>query len=103
MQMTLIPIRRAVRLEMERHGDRLRVNGTDYDFSALAEGALLPRSAVTGDWLAGDVERREGRLHLALFLPHGETAPAETLFPTPITLTADGPVALPPYDLKDVQ
>lgn len=99
MQITLIPIRRDTRLALERHGDRLHVNGTEYDFSALPEGALLPRAAVAGDWLAGDVERRDGRLHLALFLPHGETAPPEARFPAPLILTADGPVALPPCDM----
>lgn len=103
MQITLVPIRRAGRLVLERHGDRLCVNGAEYDFTDLPEGALLPRAAVAGDWLAGDVERRDGRLHLALFLPHGEAAPPEVRFPAALDLTADGPVALPSCEAEALQ
>lgn len=102
MQITLTPMRRDDRLSVERHGDTLVLNGTPYDFSHLPEGAVLPRAAVDCAWLASDVGRRGGALQLALLLPHGAGAPPETLFPAPLDLTQDGPVALPPYDSPEV-
>ena len=42
--------------------------------------------------------RAGGVLHLTLILPHGADAPLETRFPAALTLTGDGPVALPPYE-----
>jgi hypothetical protein len=57
----------------------------------------LPRAAVTCAWLASDIERIDGALHLTLILPHGANAPRDTLFPTPLHLATDGPVDLPPY------
>ena len=101
MRIDLIPQRRDERLVLARAGDVLSVNGTDYDFGALPEGALLPREAVDCDWLASDVERAGGVLRLALILPHGARAGAQTLHPAPLVLTGDGPVALPPYEIEE--
>jgi hypothetical protein len=47
--------------------------------------------------LAGPVTRAEGVLRVPLILPHGADAPPETRFPAPLSLSGDGPVALPPY------
>ena len=99
MQITLTPQRRDDRLSLERKGDSLILNGEVFDFTALPEGGTLPRDAVACDWLAGDVTRQDGVLHLTLILPHGVDAPEATLFPVPITLTGDGPVALPAYEV----
>ena len=98
MQITLTPMNRDDRLTLERSGDSLTINGEAFDFTAIPEGGTLPRDAVACDWLAGDVTRAGGVLHLTLILPHGADAPLETRFPAPITLTGDGPVALPPYE-----
>jgi len=98
MQITLIPQRRDDALSLSRSGDILTLNGVDFDFSALTEGAVLPREDVACDWLASDVTRTGGVLHLALILPHGANAPEQSLFPAPIIVAADGPVTLPPHD-----
>lgn len=100
MQITLSPARRATPLTLERTGDALTINGELFDFTPLPEGATLPREAIASDWFAGPVERIGGVLHLTLVLPHGAKAPQETLFPVPLTLTGNGPVTLPPYELE---
>jgi hypothetical protein len=89
-------MRRDDRLALTKSGDVLTINGEAFDFTDLPDGATLPQSAVACDWLASDVERIGGAIHLFLILPHGANAPAETLFPTPI-MAGDGPVTLPPY------
>jgi len=95
MHITLIPMRRDDALSLARAGDHLIVNGVAFDFSDLPDGATLPQDAVACDWLAGDVERIDGVLHLALILPVGAQAPQEARFPAPLTVSQDGPVSLP--------
>jgi hypothetical protein len=51
-------------LTLSKSGDVLTIGGEDFDFSQLAEGDLLPRDAVTSEWLASDVERIGGVVHL---------------------------------------
>lgn len=103
MRITLTPVRCAAPLTLHRAGDVLTIDGTDYDFSALPEGGLLPGHAVGCDWIAADVTRAGGVLHLTLILPHGPIphpappAAQAVLFPAPVAVTADGPVALPAF------
>lgn len=99
MRIKLSPILLATPLELERAGDVLIINGAAYDFTDLPEGATLPRAAVDCFWLASDVERIDGTLHLTLILPHGGNAPPETLYPAPIIDPPDGPVMLPLHDI----
>ncbi|MFN3825398.1 MAG: hypothetical protein ACK4GW_10610 [Pseudorhodobacter sp.] len=101
MKITLSPIRRDLPLDLHRRGDMLSINGIEHDFSTLPEGGTLPLGALDGDWFAGDATRRDGIVHLVLALPHGARAPVETLFPAPLVLEDDGPVALPPHSLGD--
>ncbi|MDR5651796.1 hypothetical protein [Ruixingdingia sedimenti] len=98
MRITLAPQRSDDRLDLHRAGDVLTINGTAHDFGALAEGAVLPRAAVGCDSLVSDVTRQGGVICLTLILPHGAVAPEATLFPAPLEIAADGPVALPPYE-----
>lgn len=100
---TLSPMRRDDDLTLHCAGDVLTANGAAYDFSDLPEGGLLPRAAVACDWLASDVTRINGQLHLTLILPHGPIpwpAPPESAVvthPEPLHITTDGPVALPQW------
>ena len=94
MHIRLSPIRSDTALTLARAGDVLTINGTAYDFTALPEGATLPRDAVACDVLASDVERKGGAVHLTLTLPFGPDAPHETRFPAPIIDPPDGPVTL---------
>lgn len=100
MHIRLSPMRRDDRLSVSRLGDVLTINGEDLDLSGIHDGATLPRDAVPCDWLASDIERIGGSLHLTLILPHGAQAPQETLFPEPLVLAEDGLVALPACELE---
>lgn len=97
MIITLSPVRLDTPLDLSVAADVLTINGEAFDFTALPEGASLPREAVACDWLISDVERQGGDLRLTLRLPHGAGAPDETRFPQPLIVTTDGPVALPPF------
>lgn len=98
MKISFSPQLRAAPMVLSVSGDMIEIDGTAYDFAPLAEGDVLPREAVDCPWLVSDVIRADGRICLTLILPHGPTAPQETVFPEPITVTANGPVELPPFD-----
>lgn len=105
MILTLIPIRADDPAPvLARKGEVLMVNGTPHDFAPLPEGAVLPRAAVPGGWLASDVTRQDGVLRLALFLPHGPLpfpapdAARRVTHPDPVEVWEDGPVALPAWN-----
>lgn len=89
------PVRRDEALTVTKVGDALTINGEVFDFAPLPDGATLPRDAVACEWLASDVERNGDVISLTLILPHGANAPAETRFPQPVTVSADGPVPVP--------
>lgn len=95
MKITLSPQRRDDSLQVIKSGDTLTINGTEYDFSVVSDGATLPRDAVDCPWLASDVERIDGVLHLTLLLPNSATASDAARFPTSIINPADGDLELP--------
>jgi hypothetical protein len=98
MQINLSPMRADAALTLSRLGDVLTINGEAFDFSAIPDGATLPRDAVACPWLVSDVERIAGEIVLTLVLPHGQNAPEATRFPAPIIDPPDGPVSLPAYE-----
>ncbi|MCG7624396.1 hypothetical protein [Epibacterium sp. Ofav1-8] len=98
MHLSFTPVRQDQELSVTRQGDSLTINGETFDFAPLQEGDVLPRAAVACDWLASDVTRAGGEIHLTLILPHGPDAPEATRFPQPLSLTGDGPVPLPAYE-----
>lgn len=95
MKINWNPQRREDTLSVVKQGDALIVNGVTYDFSPLPEGATLPADAISSDIFSGPVERISGVLHVTLTLPHGPNPSEAVAFPKPITVTEDGPVALP--------
>jgi hypothetical protein len=95
MHISFSPMRCDDELTVIKSGDALTINGVTYDFSPLPDGGTLPREAVDCEWLASDVERIDGEIHLTLILPHGPTPPPGVAFPEPITVTDDGPITLP--------
>lgn len=97
----LSPVRGDTPITLEKQGNTLIVDGETFDFAFLSDGDILPKDAVSGDWLASDVVRVDGVLHLTVSMPHGQNAPHETCFPEPITATKDGPIDLPPYDTQE--
>ncbi|MBO9453269.1 hypothetical protein J7426_23615 [Tropicibacter sp. R16_0] len=98
MHIAFTPIRHDKPLTAAVAGDVLTLNGEAFDFAALPEGATLPRDAVSCDWLASEVERIEGQIHLTLLLPHGPNAPDETRFPASIIVTG-GIVPIPVHNV----
>lgn len=97
MHISLTPQRRDELLTLSKSGDSLIINGESFNFSTLSEGETLAATDVDCSWLAGDITRLDGELHLSLILPHGSDAPEETLFPAPLTVLQGGPVTLPPH------
>lgn len=95
MNITLSPQRREDTLEVTKSGEKLTINGTAYDFSVIPDGATLPRDAVDCEWLASDVERIDGTLHLTLILPVVSKASYAARFPVPLINPADGLLELP--------
>ena len=114
MIINLSPQRRDEALEATRIGDRLTITeksitSTDeegvhtyevastfeLDFTALPDGATLPNDAIDCEWIAGDVERIDGVLHITLLLPHVHDASEAARFPEPIVNPNDGVVELP--------
>lgn len=95
MKITLSPQRRDDTLTVNKQGDTLIINGTAYDFSVIPDGATLPKNATDCEWLASDIERIDGVLHLTLLLPHGRDASHKARFPQPIVNPADGILELP--------
>lgn len=93
------PVRMDETLAVERQGDVLYLNGEACDLGPLLEGATLPATAISSKWFAGQVDRENGELTLTLILPHGPNAPERTRFPQPITVSGDGLVELPMYDV----
>ena len=101
MKITLSPTRRDETLTASKAGDKLTLNGEEFDFGPLEEGETLPADAIDSPWIAGDVTRTDGVLHITLRLPHGANAPEETRFPEPIIDPPDGEIDLPPYEIED--
>ena len=82
-------------LTVSANGDELTLNGVQFDFSQLPDGATLPRSAIDCPWISGDVKRVDGELHIPLRLPHVPGASEAVCFPQPLQINQNGPVELP--------
>lgn len=95
MQITLIPQVAEPRIQLVRAGDVLSIDGRDFDFTGLPEGAVLPASSIACDYIVGPVTRQAGRVHISLRFPIAPDAPHEACWPAPIIDPPDGPIALP--------
>ena len=60
MLISFAPQRRDDTLTLVKVGDVLTINGEDFNFSGLTDGASLPSDAVDCDWIVGDVARIDG-------------------------------------------
>ena len=95
MHINLSPQRRDDNLIVIKQGDTLTINGTPYDFSIIPDGGTLPKDATDCAWLASDITRVDGVLHLTLILPNAVNASEAARFPQPIVNPADGKLELP--------
>ncbi|MGE9959175.1 hypothetical protein [Cloacibacillus porcorum] len=94
-KINLSPQVREDSLTVSKHGETLVINGIDYDFSQLPEGATLPREAIDCEYIVSDVGRLNGNIELTLLLPITADASYAAKFPVPILVPEDGPVVLP--------
>lgn len=90
---TLSPMRRDDTLTVSVSGDVLVLNGEALDLGTYTADPDAPH-----DWIVGQPVQDAGVWNVTLILPHGADAPEATRFPEPITVTADGPVQMPPHD-----
>ena len=77
-------------------GETLIVCGDAIDLSPLGEGDILPGEAIDHPSIADKIRREGGVIQVTLLFPIRADAPEAARFPEPITVTADGPVTLPP-------
>ena len=95
MNITLTPQRRDGALVVSKVGDILTINDIAYDFTVIPDGATLPASATDCQFLAGNIERIAGVLHLSLILPHGANPSQAVAFPAKIIDPLNGVLGLP--------
>lgn len=83
-------------LNISKQGDSLTINGDVLDFTDLPEGGEYPPEAIDNDFVVGGVKRVDGDVHIAVLLPYSNPNPPRAVaFPDPVTVTADGVIALP--------
>lgn len=105
MNIALSPQRRDDTLLVIKAGNALTINGKLFDFSRMADGDTLPRSAIESEWFAGDIENVDEELTLALLLPNPWNYSPEQAFPLPLLNVPDGEVEFPaplPIDVDPV-
>lgn len=95
MIIKLSPQRRDDTIQVVKVGNVLIVNGQYFDFSRMVDGDTLPRSAISSEWFADNVDCINGELVLTLILPNPWNYSHQQAFPVPLENVPDGPVALP--------
>ena len=95
MYISLSPQYADTTLRVSKQGDILTINGVEYDFSVIPEGATLPTSAVDCPFLIGDICRTSGVLYLTIIAPHGANPSQAATFPSPLINPPDGVLELP--------
>ncbi|HWJ89105.1 MAG TPA: hypothetical protein VNS12_13640 [Pelagibacterium sp.] len=93
MHVSFIPQRRDDTITVARQGGTLTINGDAFDFSTLPDGATLPATAITSNWIVGAVARLDGVLHITLRWPYQKAGRIDA--PDPIESPPDGLIVLP--------
>lgn len=83
MKFIFTPQRRDESLHVSVSGETVTLNGIDFDFSVIPEGATLPSDAINSELFFGDVSRNNGELEVGILLPHGADPAKEIAFPEP--------------------
>ena len=108
MDIVFSPLRSDDSLSLHVSGDTVTFNGISFNFSQIAEGEILPASAVGCNMLKGNVTRSGGALQLEILLPYspagdvngdGEITdmdvPEAIRFPAPLSISENGPISAP--------
>jgi hypothetical protein len=91
-------------IEVKKSGDVLTINGVEYDFSGIPDGATLPDAEQsTGcKWLCGDIDRVNGEIQLTMIHPCPYNATQDMLNSRTLDISADGVIELP-YSVTPVE
>ena len=95
MIINLSPQVREDTIKVSKYGDVLVINGNEFDFGPLPEGAYLPVDAIAGEYFVNGVTRVDGQIEITLVFPIPWWAPDEWKFPFPIINPKDGEVQMP--------
>ena len=96
MRISFSPQRCDDKLSLEKGiGDRIRINGELFNFDPLNDGDTISAEDVPCEWIVGPVEKVDDEVRLTIRLPHGPNPSQAVAFPDPVTVTAEGPVAIP--------
>lgn len=95
MIINLSPQRREDTLTVIKNGDILTINGEVFDFTQIPEGGLLPKEAITCEWVEQGIKRNNNQLELTLILPLKYEASEAARFPQPIVNPPDGEIQFP--------
>lgn len=95
MIIKLSPVRSDETLILFKNGDKLTVNGEEFDFTRLPDGASLPYGSVLCPAVIQTVDRENGELSMSILMPHKAYATESSRFPSPLTNIPDGRVILP--------
>lgn len=72
-------------------------NGKTIDFANLGNSEAIGADATDCPYILSASKDGSGNLTVTVLLPHGPDAAEATRFPDPITVSSDGPVALPAF------
>lgn len=102
MIINLRPVQMDETLSVSKDGDVLTINGEQYDFSTLPEGATINEGSIPSQWIVSDVDRIDGKVVLTLLMPFSGLPPRHVTFPSPIIDPPDGEIILPTSEAFNV-
>lgn len=70
MLINLSPINSVETISAIVNGDTIHINGDEFDFSFIPEGASLPASATGSEYFFGEITRLGGVINVSMFLPY---------------------------------
>lgn len=81
--------------ELVKLGDSVFINGEEFDFSSMLEGAELPANAIASKWFMSKMERIDGDIELTMLYPIPANYSPEQANPIFLVDLPDGVVVLP--------
>lgn len=96
MRISFTPKRSDAVLTVSKSGEKLTINGDEFDFTDMPDGATIPAREVPCAWI-GDypIERIDGSLCLTLILPIGPNPSQAVAFPVDLIDPPDGLLDIP--------
>lgn len=82
-------------LEIAKRENTLIINGVEYNFTPLGEGASITAEAIDCKFIVGEVKNTNDVIDITFILPIKINASNQARFPQPIFVENDGKVVLP--------